>query len=600
MCGGDLVINKNLTVGTCKYCGSTMTLPTQVDEIKVNLFNRANHYRLNNEYDNAAEVYKSILNQDSSEAEAFWGLVLCKYGVEYVEDPGTHKRVPTCHRTQFGSILTDADYKAALENADVSAKKVYQEEAESIDEIQKQILTISNKEDSFDVFICYKENNEAGTRTEDSVLAQDLYYQLKKEGYKVFFSRITLEHKLGSAYEPYIFAALNSAKVMVVIATKPEYVNAVWVKNEWNRYLALIRKGEEKTLIPAYKGMSPYDLPEEFSYLQALDMTRLGFMQDLLHGIRKLVVNPGKEIIQKDNIKNEYYMPSEDPLIDRAFLCLEDGDFEKADELIEQTLNINPRSAKAYIGKLMVNYKIRKEVELGELILDFSNHNDYKKAVRFSDKNYKKVIKSYLNSAIQNIENARKEEIYQKILFEMRNTNSEKNYIRLAKLFMEIVDYKDSSEMAKKCENLALKLKEERFSRIKIENEKRYSKGLDIKNKATSNIEYNSAENYFRSIIDYKDSKELADECRFLSNEYIYKSALKSKAKAKTVYEYEEAQRLFRKVYRYKDASAQVDDCEHIIFEIKKKKKLLKSISIAIFILLILFIISIVFFINSP
>ena len=42
---------------------------------------------------------------------------------------------------------------------------------------------------------------------------------------------------------------------MVVIGSKLEYFNAVWVKNEWSRYLSLIRNGEKKTLIPAYKDM---------------------------------------------------------------------------------------------------------------------------------------------------------------------------------------------------------------------------------------------------------------------------------------------------------------------------------------------------------
>ena len=78
----------------------------------------------------------------------------------------------------------------------------------------------------------------------------------------MFFSRITLEDKIGTAYEPYIFSALNSAKVMVVLGTRAEYFQAAWVKNEWSRYLALIRNGEKKMLIPAYRDMDPYDLPE--------------------------------------------------------------------------------------------------------------------------------------------------------------------------------------------------------------------------------------------------------------------------------------------------------------------------------------------------
>ncbi len=57
------------------------------------------------------------------------------------------------------------------------------------------------------------------------MLAQELYHHLIKEGFKAFFSRITLEDKLGTAYEPYIFAALNSAKVTVALDSKPGYTN---------------------------------------------------------------------------------------------------------------------------------------------------------------------------------------------------------------------------------------------------------------------------------------------------------------------------------------------------------------------------------------
>jgi hypothetical protein len=177
-----------------------------------------------------------------------------------------------------------------LQYADGYQRSIYEEEAKAINEIQKGILAISQKEEPFDVFICYKETDNNGRRTPDSVLANDLYHQLTQEGFKVFFARITLEDKLGSAYEPYIFAALNSAKVMVVLGTKPEFFKAVWVRNEWSRYLAPIKQGQKKMLIPAYayKDMDPYDLPEEFSHLQVQDMSKLGFMQDLIRGIKKV------------------------------------------------------------------------------------------------------------------------------------------------------------------------------------------------------------------------------------------------------------------------------------------------------------------------
>ena len=302
MCGGDLIIEQGSTVAECEYCGSKQTLPKLDDDRRANLYDRANHFRRNNEFDKAAGIYEQILNEDTTDAEAYWSLVLCRYGIEYVEDPATHKRVPTVNRTQFTSIFDDDNYRSALQYADDYQRSIYEAEANAINEIQKGILAISQKEEPFDVFICYKETDANGRRTMDSVLANDLYHQLTQEGFKVFFSRITLEDKLGTAYEPYIFAALNSAKVMVALGTKPEYFKAPWVKNEWSRYLALVKQsGGKKVLIPAYRDMDPYDLPEEFSHLQAQDMSKLGFMQDLIRGIKKIAKTdePAPTVVQQ-------------------------------------------------------------------------------------------------------------------------------------------------------------------------------------------------------------------------------------------------------------------------------------------------------------
>ena len=125
MCGGSLEVQDGMSVVECEYCGTKQTLPTGNDEIVVNMFNRANNLRLKYEFDKAADIYEKILDIDNTQAEAHWGIVLCKYGIEYVEDPHTGERIPTCHRTQLESILTDADYQAALEYADAVALSVF-------------------------------------------------------------------------------------------------------------------------------------------------------------------------------------------------------------------------------------------------------------------------------------------------------------------------------------------------------------------------------------------------------------------------------------------------------------------------------------------
>lgn len=178
MCGGNLEITDDMTVCECEYCGTKQTVPKTRDDVLSNLFNRANNLRIKCEFDKAQEIYDKIVSSEPFEAEAYWGLVLCKYGIEYVEDPTTFKKMPTCHRTQLDSVMTDVDYLAAIENADVVQRYVYEEEAHNIDRLQKDILAIVHKEKPFDVFICYKETGEDGKRTNDSVIANDIYHQL--------------------------------------------------------------------------------------------------------------------------------------------------------------------------------------------------------------------------------------------------------------------------------------------------------------------------------------------------------------------------------------------------------------------------------------
>lgn len=296
MCGGDIEVVEGSNIGKCLYCKSTMTLPSVDNEKLLNLYNRANNLRLSNEFDKAYGVYETILEIDENQLEAHWGLILCRYGVEYVDDPKTKKKMITCHRTKYESVLTDPDYKIIISKAYGDALKIYKEEAKTISDIQKKALEISNNEEDYDIFICYKEGDINGDRTPDSVIAQDIYNKLTDLNYKVFFARITLADKLGEEYEPYIFSALNSSKIMLVVGTNADNLNSVWVKNEWSRYLDLIKNKKKKVLIPVYSKMDAYELPEEFSMLQALCIDKVGSMQDLITAVGKIINKKSTDI----------------------------------------------------------------------------------------------------------------------------------------------------------------------------------------------------------------------------------------------------------------------------------------------------------------
>ena len=501
MCGGSLEIIAGTTVVQCEYCGTKQTLPRLSDERISNLYDRANHFRRNNDYDKALGIYEQILSEDRSDSEAYWSIVLCRYGIEYVEDPSSHRRVPTINRTQFTSIFSDEDYKSAILYADDTQKVIYEEEAKAIDTIQKGILEVSKIESPFDVFICYKETDANGRRTVDSVLATDLYKELIREGYKVFFSKITLEDKLGQEYEPYIFAALNSAKVMVVLGTKPEHFNAIWVKNEWSRYLSLIRNGERKTLIPAYKDMDPYDLPEEFSHLQAQDMSKLGFMQDLTHGIKK-IISAGTESGANASPKNEN--ASVESTIDYALLQIEDGNIPKAQQLLDKAASIAPKHPMIYVGRLLIELQVKRQEDLARFEGDFEQSANYQKAVRFANPQLRSILIEYAQTAKSN----NVKSIYEQAVATMNSAVTEDSFLSAKKLFDMIPNYSNASQLSSECVERANIAKKEAI----------YQNALKLMNSKSSNKidDLEKAISIFKSIIDYKESHEKIDQCERL------------------------------------------------------------------------------------
>ena len=460
MCGGTLALTEDSNVCECEFCGTRQTVPTADSDKKTTLFNRANRLRMNAEFDKAAAVYESIVAEFPAEAEAYWGLCLCAYGIEYVDDPATGEKMPTCHRTLPTSIMEDSNFVQACDNADAVARRLYREEAKAIDRIQKDILTIVGSEKPYDVFICYKETDENGDRTEDSVLAQEIYDALTAKGLKVFFSRITLEDKLGQQYEPYIYAALVSARVLVAVGTKFEYYDAVWVKNEWMRFLSMMRTDRTKTLIPCYKDLDAYDMPKEFRQLQAQDMDKLGWLQDLTRGVMKLCGKEGgaagaaavqaAPMIQQAAPSGN---PTVDSLLQRAQLFLEDEKWEEANEYADRVLDASPKCAPAYVIKVCCTLHLKKEAELKDANPAFTDNSDWQKAVRFAAPQQKTVYEDYAEQARQKV-------IYDKAVWmrqvsEQRKPRRPSDLDETAKVFFSVSEYKDAREQGQACTDAA-------------------------------------------------------------------------------------------------------------------------------------------------
>ena len=440
MCGGDLELIEGSSVAVCEYCGSQQTVPAADSEKKLTLFARANRLRLACEFDKAAGVYESIVADFPEEAEAYWGLVLCRYGIEYVDDPATGKKIPTCHRSSFDSVMEDSDFEQALENADAVARRVYRDEAKAIEELRRGIVEVSGKEPPYDIFICYKETAEDGQRTVDSVIAQDVYDALTEKGYRVFFSRISLEDKLGTEYEPYIFAALHSAKIMLAFGTDYEYYNAVWVKNEWSRYLQLMTKDKSKHLIPCYKGIDAYDMPKEFAKLQAQDMGKVGAMQDLLRGVDKIMGGNSLTAAtaqSAENIKDN--SSTINALLGRVYLFLEDRDKASVIEYCNRILDMNPKCSEVYLILFLLDLGVWSIDEITASSDRIRENRNYQRAEKYASPDVLNQLVQIMQSAKDCEESARNELAKRTVQFEEK-AKKYREYMQATKDLVSVTD----------------------------------------------------------------------------------------------------------------------------------------------------------------
>ena len=289
----------------CKYCGFVKEILTSTSGEILSLLNDANRLRRNGDFDEAYDIYQTITQKDPNNPEGYWGLFLSEYGIYHEEDPKTKRHVPTCHRISTISVFDNNNLKKTLELASDNQREAFRQSAEEIENIREKIVKIAQNEPPYDVFICYKRtiNNTNGEEsyTKDSVNAQKIYTKLTSLGYKVFFAENTLQNLAGTEYEPIIFNALNTSRIMFVICSKPEYINSTWVKNEWRRYLNIMQYDETKRIIPVLQDMPGSKLPDLLKKHQALEIN-VDFESNLLSTVTRILGSANKANVQRVSI----------------------------------------------------------------------------------------------------------------------------------------------------------------------------------------------------------------------------------------------------------------------------------------------------------
>lgn len=397
MCGSNLDIGDSITVCKCEKCGTSQTVPDIEDDKELKLFERAGRLRFNCDFDKAAGIYNTITDSYTEEAEGYWGLILCKYGIEYA-DNASGKKVPVCHRISYDSVMDDEDFELVMENSDSESRAIFREEAKIIEENRKKYIQIAESEQPYDIYISYRAKDDNGDKTAVSEIAGHLYNKLTSAGYSVFLSEAALKGKKQSDCEPYIYSALNSANVMLALGTSYDDYNDVWVKNEWNRYLEIAEKNKNKCLIPCYKDVDEYDIPKEFAGLKVCqlgnDDTFNNIMAEIANVVKPESVNqpapePEKaepaEEIELEEI--EIIEPVDiNKLLDEGFSAISDKNWKEANKLFFQVLDEEPDNSKTYWGQLLVQQECTNAREMADnlylQVIGNTSDNTYELEIR--------------------------------------------------------------------------------------------------------------------------------------------------------------------------------------------------------------------------
>lgn len=446
VCGANLIYKDGRWV--CPACGAYKEEEISNEEVTL-LYNASQKLRLAS-FDDAEELYADIVKKYPKNSEAHWGLVLSRYGIKY-EDDYDGRKLPTCYAATMESFLDDKEYLAALSCApDAKVRAYYAEQGKIIEKNRIEWYEKASKEPAYDVFLCFKDSDKENNieRTDDSIEVANLYTYLSGKGYRVFFSRETLRDKVAEKYEPYIYNALNTASVMIVYGSKPEYFESVWMKNEWTRFLKRMREGlkVDGSLIVAYDGMNPAELPKVFAGRQCLDARKKTFYGDLETLIARVIAiaKRPKAAVERIEIKGavgrkktsvgtqiktiqaggavgkkapiavntgvatreigQYEVPEltpdEETKTKTVFRFLSAGLFDNAKKAVEEILKNNHYNSRALFAKLLVHYEAKNETELAGKLSAVDDFEEIKTVIAYNDKSIGEKIISALSKQV--------------------------------------------------------------------------------------------------------------------------------------------------------------------------------------------------------
>lgn len=378
-CGGNLQFINNEYGYICDSCGCHKDVGS-VSNDDADIINLANSKRIDDyKFEDALNLCRQLLAKDPKNQEANWCALLAEYQIIYLQND-EQKYVPTFLNPEAVQPMSKSQYYLSL-----NAK--YRQEADAIEDMRQHVLEESKTITDYDVFISYKQHDKSNMETDESAWADELYKKLSKQ-YKgaklrVFLDKVSLDES-NAGWEPHIYAALRSAKVLVLLGSSLDNINSTWVKNEWKRFITYKKP---IIVIGQKSNVDPTKLPD--NALRAGQMINEEDGSWLKKAQKRVwdAVNKNKDI--------SYLLYEAESLIRKK-------KFRKAKISYETVKSIDPKNAQAYWGLLKCRLKafddydiVRSNKQLDK-IEEFNNAIKY--AVGADKERFEKVQRAQLDA----------------------------------------------------------------------------------------------------------------------------------------------------------------------------------------------------------
>lgn len=418
---------------TCPYCHNVWTIPRKETASAALQFLQLGEHELDIcRFDDAYSAYQKAAEIDPQEPEAYFGMALAEFKVQYLKDETSEfsRLQPICHEISDKNFMDNKNFQSALKYASNVQKTEYLRRAQEIVKIRLEFLKLKESGLDYDCFICVKVSGENGETTQDSHEALKLYHYLKDKGYMPFYSEEEARGRSGANYEALILYALYSSECMLILCTNEEYLKTKWVKNEYVRFSKMMSRDmkEADSLTFVFKGTPIERLPGRDEKIQGIDLSKpdaYSRIEEYVSSFKPIAIGGEVEIKRKEYtgggykkkptkrqgvVKRELSITSgEVSISDKSKLKVANDfilrrDFTNAIKFLNNILRINQSDSEAYYLKFLAEHSCTNEIEYISKT-DPIDYADFEKAIGYAGD--KKRADEFYDFLYRHVENCK-------------------------------------------------------------------------------------------------------------------------------------------------------------------------------------------------